>query len=164
MTREPYSYCSCCGAKYGVDAWPRACTACDSLTWRNPIPVGVALLPVGDRLVGIRRGIDPKRGEIALPGGFIDYGESWQEGVCRELREELGIGADPASVALFAAHSTPSNQQIVLFGLLPGISEKELPDFVPNREVIDRLLLAGTEDYAFSLHARVVREWFATRG
>lgn len=163
MTHEVHSHCSYCGAKYEADTWPRSCAACGNLTWRNPTPVGVALLPVGDRLIGIRRGINPKRGEIALPGGFVDYGESWQAGVCRELHEELDIVADPATVTLFAAHSAPSGKQVLLFGLLPAIREADLPDFVPNREVMERLLLTGTEEHAFPLHARVVREWFARR-
>lgn len=163
MTPEPHTFCSCCGAKYAADVWPRKCEACGSLTWRNPIPVAVALLPVGDRLVGIRRGIDPKRGEIAFPGGFIEHGESWQHGVCRELREELDIVADPAAVTLFAALSPPSGKQVLLFGLLPAIRESDLPAFVPNHEVIDRLLLTGTEEHAFPTHAQVAREWFARR-
>lgn len=163
MTHELHSHCSYCGAKYGADAWPRECGSCGNMTWRNPTPVGVALLPVGNRLVGIRRGIEPKQGSLALPGGFIDYGESWQEGVCRELHEELGIVADPAAVALVAAHSPPSGRQVLLFGLLPAIRETDLPNFVPNREVTERVLLTGAEELAFPLHERVVREWFARR-
>src|SRR5688572_9210042 len=131
MTHQLHSHCSYCGARYEADTWPRSCAACGNTTWRNPTPVGIALLPVGDRLVGIRRGINPQRGEIALPVGFIVYGESWQHGVCRELHEELGIIADPAAVTLFALHnSVPNGRQILLFGLLPAIEPADLPDFV----------------------------------
>ena len=50
-----------------------------------------------------------------------------------------------------------------MFGLLPVIRESDLPAFVPNHEVIDRLLLTGTEEHAFPTHAQVAREWFARR-
>jgi 8-oxo-dGTP pyrophosphatase MutT (NUDIX family) len=39
----------------------------------------------------VRRAIPPARDTLALPGGFIDYGESWQNAAARELREETGI-------------------------------------------------------------------------
>src|SRR4051812_34328648 len=104
------SFCSYCGARYQPDAtWPRVCAACGETTWRNPLPVAVALLPItmpegGPGLVVVRRDIDPGRGELSLPGGFMEVGESWQEAAVRELREETGISADAADVRLFDVH------------------------------------------------------------
>lgn len=39
------------------------------MTFSNPVPVAVALVPFDGQLVGIRRGIEPKKGQIAFPGG-----------------------------------------------------------------------------------------------
>ncbi len=39
----------------------------------------------------IRRGHEPWKGHWAFPGGFVDYGESPEEAVARELMEECGI-------------------------------------------------------------------------
>ena len=44
------------------------------------------------QLLVTRRGVEPDIGKIDLPGGFIDPGESAEEALRRELREELGIG------------------------------------------------------------------------
>lgn len=40
----------------------------------------------------IKRGNEPFRGRWALPGGFVEYGETTEEAVIREIQEETGIG------------------------------------------------------------------------
>jgi 8-oxo-dGTP diphosphatase len=44
-----------------------------------------------DRAVLIRRGSEPLRGEWSIPGGSLELGETLEEGVVRELREETGL-------------------------------------------------------------------------
>ncbi len=106
------SYCGNCGAPYGpATGWPRTCPACGDIAYRNPLPVAVTLLPVRDAdgtgLVVITRTVEPRRGGIALPGGFIDFGEDWQHAVVRELKEETGIEAARDEVRLADAMSAP---------------------------------------------------------
>src|SRR5213076_1328648 len=43
------------------------------------------------RTVLIRRGTEPLRGEWSIPGGTIEIGETLDEAVQRELREETGL-------------------------------------------------------------------------
>ena len=44
----------------------------------------------GERLLFLVRGREPAKGKLDLPGGFVDPGEGALDGLCRELREELG--------------------------------------------------------------------------
>ncbi len=89
---ELHSHCSYCGGAFpAAAAWPRHCRHCGRTSYRNPLPVVVVLLPVAGGLVVIRRDIEPSKGLLTLPGGYLDLGETWQEGARRELLEETGI-------------------------------------------------------------------------
>ncbi len=82
---ERHSHCSWCGSPFASDQpWPRLCRACGHTSYLNPLPVAVVLLPVGAGLVVIRRNTEPRKGTLTLPGGYIDYGETWQQAAGRE--------------------------------------------------------------------------------
>jgi 8-oxo-dGTP diphosphatase len=57
---------------------------------RPVIGVGGVIVDRG-RTVLIRRGTEPLRGEWSIPGGTIEIGETLEEAVRRELREETGL-------------------------------------------------------------------------
>ncbi len=159
------SYCGNCGAPYGVSsAWPRTCPVCGDIAYRNPSPVAVALQPARDAdgtgLVVITRTIEPRRGGVALPGGFIDFGEDWQEAVVRELREETGIEASRDDVRLADAMSAPSGH-LLLFGLLPLRPAADLPASEPTDETDGWHLLRAPTELTFPLHTAAASTWFA---
>ncbi|MEU9100109.1 NUDIX domain-containing protein [Streptomyces sp. NPDC048361] len=158
------SHCGACGSPYDTPrGWPRSCPACGTTAYRNPLPVAVALLPVtgahGSGLIVITRTIEPKRGGLALPGGFIDHGETWQNAVVRELREETGIELPAEDVRLADALSSP--QHLLLFGLLPARPAVALPPSLPTDESEGWELLREPADLAFPLHTEAARRWFA---
>jgi 8-oxo-dGTP diphosphatase len=128
------------------------------------LPVAVALLPVdtdGGRrgLVVVRRDIEPARGQLSLPGGFIEVGESWQEAAVRELIEETGIPADPGAVKLFDVHSAPIGT-VLIFGLLPPRKAPDLPPVAPTEEASEWLVATSALPLAFSTHTRAMQDYF----
>lgn len=157
-----HAHCCYCGHRFADGAaWPRLCTPCGNISYANPIPVGVVLLPVGGGLLTVRRAIEPAIGQLALPGGFLDLGETWQEGCARELREETGVVIAAAEVSLYAAHSTPRGQ-LLIFGLAQPRRAEEIA-FVANDEASEVVVIDGPRELAFPLHTLVTREYFAGR-
>ncbi|MFF4987432.1 NUDIX domain-containing protein [Streptosporangium saharense] len=161
MTRN--SHCSFCGSAYALDqAWPRTCSFCGNTAYLNPLPVAVMLLPVDDGVLVIRRGVEPRRGELALPGGFVDVGESWQQAAVRELREETGVVVGADDVRLLDVLSAPDGT-VLIFARGPETASATLPPVVPTDETTEWLTIDGPRELAFPLHTRIVADYFAGR-
>jgi ADP-ribose pyrophosphatase YjhB (NUDIX family) len=161
-----HDHCSYCGTRYveGV-GWPRSCASCGETTWSNPLPVAVVLLPVRyadarTGLIVIRRDIEPFRGEIALPGGFIETGESWREAAVRELREETYFQAEPDEVRLFDVHSSFKGRSLLIFGILPPRVAEELPESTPTEESLEWLVVTEPVTLAFPTHTDAMAAFF----
>jgi ADP-ribose pyrophosphatase YjhB (NUDIX family) len=116
----------------------------------------------GTALVVVTRAVDPARGGVALPGGYIDDREDWRKAVVRELKEETGIDAAARDVRLVDAASSPDGH-LLLFGLLPERPADDLPDFAATDETEGRHLLRGAEELAFPLHTMAARAFFEGR-
>jgi len=71
---------------------------------KNPVPTVDIIIECNDGIVLIKRK-NPPAG-WALPGGFVDYGESLEAAAIREAKEETGL--DIELVRQFHAYSDPS--------------------------------------------------------
>ncbi|MDY6986120.1 MAG: NUDIX hydrolase [Candidatus Thermoplasmatota archaeon] len=59
--------------------------------YRNPSLAVDAVVMREGKILLVRRKNEPYRGMLALPGGFVEYGEKTEEAVLRELKEETGM-------------------------------------------------------------------------
>jgi len=157
---QPHSHCHACGAPFASDVgnrWPRRCAACATVSYRNPLPVAVMVIPVaGAGLLMVQRAIAPRG--LAFPGGFVEWGEGWQAAAARELREETGVHVDPETIEAVAVRSAPDGTLLV-FGSAPPVPRAALDAFAPSDEV-EGLVLVDTprDDVVFPLHAEVLAE------
>jgi ADP-ribose pyrophosphatase YjhB (NUDIX family) len=177
MTPARDTYCSYCGTAFDASAgplrYPRTCTSCKTQVWANPIPVSVVLVPVakGGRtgLLVVRRAIEPRRGKLALVGGFLEVHETWAQGGVREIAEETGVKVDPAKLTpMWFTSTEPRPDRVLLFSVADPLDESALGAYLPNTETSERGLVFGPvgldDGFAFALHAEAARRFFADRG
>lgn len=99
---ESVRFCARCGQRMvtsDVHGTPRrVCPACGLIHFTDPkVAVGVLCLR-DDRLLLVRRAMDPERGRWALPAGFLDHGEDAREAARREVAEETGVEVEVGDV------------------------------------------------------------------
>ncbi len=59
--------------------------------WKKPWVTTDGIIVIEDQVVLIKRGREPFQGMFALPGGIVEYGETVEECVVREMEEETGL-------------------------------------------------------------------------
>ena len=71
------------------------CRHCDFIFYFNTAAAAGAFLLYEDQLILCQRAIDPQKGLLDVPGGFIEPGETVEAGLRREIYEELEIKVGP---------------------------------------------------------------------
>ena len=75
----------------------RACPSCGFLFYGNPLPVVAAIVELEGQVVLVRNVGWPEK-LFGLVSGFLEASESPQQGVLREVKEELGLDGEVASL------------------------------------------------------------------
>lgn len=90
-----HQFCGRCGAETGYTPSERAkkCPACGLLSFPRLSPAVIVLVERGDEVL-LARHTRTTDGMYALLAGFVEPGESLEEAVRREIREESGIEVD----------------------------------------------------------------------
>lgn len=88
------SYCPACGGNrfQSRDVKPWRCPDCGLVLFQNTAAAaGVLICDDREQVLMVQRAKDPSKGKWGLPGGFIDAGETVEQALRRECREEIGI-------------------------------------------------------------------------
>ena len=164
LGEEP-RFCPACGQPVEArlleeDHRPRLVCPDGHVTWRNPRVVVGALPVQAGRVFLARRAIEPGLGRWTYPGGFLEVGESAQEGARRETEEEtelrievgrlIGVYSRPhvgIVTVVFAADVVGGRPE-------PAAETSEVRGFDPDEIPWDEL--------AFTTVESALRDWVAS--
>jgi ADP-ribose pyrophosphatase YjhB (NUDIX family) len=90
MSLRAWTSCPVCRAPLAHEELHVRCDACGFVQYENPAATTLALVLDGRELLLVRRAQAPRAGLWDTIGGFVDPGETAEEGVRREVREEIG--------------------------------------------------------------------------
>jgi ADP-ribose pyrophosphatase YjhB (NUDIX family) len=103
--------------------------------WKNPIPMVDVIIESNDKIVLIKRGTEPFKGMIAIPGGHMELGETIENAAKREAKEEtsldielidiLGVYSDPKRDPRKHSIATVFIGKPIKGGLKPGSDAKK---------------------------------------
>lgn len=119
----------------------------------------VTLVPVDQGILIVKRS-SPRDNGWALPGGYLEVGETWKAAGAREVKEEAGIIINPLNVTPFDVRSTVKGEFLLIFGLAERISADQMGAFHPNRETLERKIITEPTDLVFPLHQEVLNRYF----
>jgi ADP-ribose pyrophosphatase YjhB (NUDIX family) len=161
------NFCSACGSPVSLrnpegDHFTRyICDACGVVHYQNPKLI-VGCVPEHEgRILLCRRAIEPRLGFWTIPAGFMENGETTQEGAARESFEEAQARVEIGSL-LAVVHVLHADQVHVMFrASLPE------PQFGPAPESLEVGLFAEDEipwsDIAFRSVDFALRRYFDDR-
>ncbi|MDF1764026.1 MAG: NUDIX hydrolase [Oleibacter sp.] len=114
-------FCSQCQAEItwkipaGDNRHRFVCEPCDLIFYKNPRIVAGTLPVFENKILLCRRAIEPRRGFWTLPAGFMENGESTEQGALRETWEEAQ--AEVVLGPLYSVISVPHINQVHMFFL-----------------------------------------------
>ncbi|ODS95021.1 MAG: ADP-ribose pyrophosphatase [Lautropia sp. SCN 69-89] len=137
MLHPDYRYCPNCASLLAVSAIAgrerKACPACGFTHWNNPAPVVAGLVQLGDQILLARNAAWPPK-TFALITGFLEAGETPEEGIAREVKEETNLDVERASL-IGVYEFTRKNELIVAYHVMASGSVRLSEELVEYRMV-----------------------------
>lgn len=120
-------FCVRCGSRVVsrvLEGKPRRiCQACKAVSYRDVIAaVSAIVYDRHDRLVLVRRAIEPGFGRWVIPGGYVEAGETMEAAAVRETREEIDIPL--GEPVLSGVYSSPETPVVTIVYAIPGQFEE----------------------------------------
>lgn len=149
--QEAFSYCPHCGKENSEHTEVFRCTSCGFIHYFSPKPGTKAIIrtPSG-KIVLTRRNIEPYFGTLDLVGGFLEKGETFEEGLLREAQEELGVQLPVKHITYLGSFAKPYAFRNTLYQVIVPLFLVELSEEIDTHlfdiKEIQEVLLISPED------------------
>lgn len=146
--KEAFKFCPRCGSRGRPDSRRLSCPNCGLDTYFSPKPVQEIILEndQGEYLFCVR-GVEPAKGKLDFPGGFVEPDETFEESLRREIKEELGIDMDVSDMEYLHSAYTKYPFQGVEYDVVGTSFWARLPK---GAKIVPADDVAGVEFYKLS--------------
>ena len=166
MHREyTFKFCPVCGdtlksLKLKVHEPSRlVCSGCAFVYYLDPKLVSCSIVESGQKIVLLKRSIEPQKGKWVMPGGYVDRGEEVKAAALRETEEECGLKIGLKK--LLGIYSYPGQAEVVIV----YVAEYLEGDLICGDESLDaKLFLPGDipwNDLAFTSTKDALKDYLS---
>ncbi|MGH7772070.1 MAG: NUDIX domain-containing protein [Candidatus Binatia bacterium] len=153
-----YRFCPRCGGNLArrkiktIEPERLVCEKCSFIFYLDPKVVAGTICAVENRVVLLRRGVEPAMGRWVFPGGYVDRGESVRDAAIRETEEESNLNVRLRS--LLGVYSYPRSPNVIVVyaaeviggELKAGDESVEAKTFAPSQIPWEELAFQSTKD------------------
>ena len=136
-------FCPKCGSTEinSVESNAMECITCGYIYFHNTASAVAALIEIPEAgILLVKRNHDPQKGFLDIPGGFVNYGESLENALRREIQEELSI--DLPSIEYFGSFPNIYQYKTVTYFTTDIFFKcvlKSIPEIKANDEISEYL-------------------------
>ncbi|WP_439182476.1 NAD(+) diphosphatase [Carboxylicivirga taeanensis] len=129
-----HQYCGKCGAPTQLKTSERAivCSACSTTNYPTISPAIIVAVICNDKLL-LARGSHFPEGRYSLVAGYADVGETLEETVAREVKEEVGL--DVKNIRYYRNHPWPLSGSLMI-GFIAEADDQQ-PITPDNKEIVE---------------------------
>src|SRR5579863_7772754 len=115
------------------------CAECGHIAYENPKVIVGSVVVSADSVLMCRRAIEPRRGFWTLPAGYLEHGETLEEGAAREALEEAQAEIALDGILGVFSISRIGQVQVIFRG---RFAQAGVPRFAPGPESLDVALFS----------------------
>jgi 8-oxo-dGTP diphosphatase len=158
-------FCHFCGSELTTKRYEGRlrlfCENCHEPLYENPIPATcLVVVDSKERVLLVKRSIDPKKGFWCLPGGFMELDETPEHAALRELKEETGLKGRIDMLLGVSTNPSDLYRSVLMVGYLV---KNYSGNFRAGDDANDVNFFHFNElpDIAFESHASFIRMYYA---
>lgn len=139
------------------------CTQCGQIVYLNPLPCVAAVLVRDGRVLLVKRNIEPGFGEWGLPAGFMEWGESPEESLQREVLEETGMRCQSPELLTVCSEVIEPYGHVVILGYTATVNDDN-PVPGDDAAAAEFFALDSHPALAFVTHRQIMKTYLSSKG